>query len=601
MKKTLTLALLFLLSLTKLSAQSNTVAAGGEATGSGGTASFTAGEVFYTYKSGSSASVTEGVQQSYLELPTGVISGSATICAGSSTQLSIALTGQGPWFGTLSDGTAFSGSDNPLLVTVTPTTNTTYTIATLSSETATASAADLSGSATITVRALVTYYADIDGDGYGNAAVSQSACIQPAGFVLNSTDCNDAVAAINPGHVEVLYNGIDDNCDGQLDEGFQLTSTLQSVSCGQSLTAMGSLVYANINYSATAYRFKVVNNTTGAIQYVDNTHHWFALNWLAFYDYATQYTVSVQLQIAGVWLGYYGSTCTVNTPAVNAPGGTLQLNPSQCGATLTSIGSVIAATPLSGATGYRFRVTDVTPGVTGSNLIQVKDRSYHWFTLPMLNRFNYGSTYMVEVAVKTTGGYSAYGSACMVNTPAVPMLASCGAVVPTAGSLVYTTSMNSVSQYRFQVTKVSDQTTVTFDTNKYWFSFRVNVPGFTPNVAYSVRIAVMTSGTWSAFGDACEITSPAAATRTDEAALPTFEALAFPNPFSNEFKLNVTTSTEGAVELRVYDMLGKLLDARTIQAIDFISEDFGTNYPAGVYNVIVTQGENVKTLRVIKR
>jgi hypothetical protein len=291
----------------------------------------------------------------------------------------------------------------------------------------------------------------------------------------------------------------------------------------------------------------------------------------------------------------------VSTPAVNAPGGSLQLNPSMCGATLTSIGSVIAATPLSGATGYRFRVTDVTPGVTGSNLIQEKNRSYHWFTLPMLSRFNYGSTYMVEVAVKTTAGYSAYGSACMVYSPAVPMLVSCGAVVPTAGSLVYTSAMNSVSQYRFQVTKVSDQTTVTFDTNKYWFSFRVNVPGFTPETGYSVRVAVMTSGTWSAFGDACEIVSPAASSRNEEVTSPTFEALAFPNPFSNEFKLNVTTSTEGAVELRVYDMLGKLLDARTIQAIDFISEDFGTNYPAGVYNVIVTQGEEVKTLRVIKR
>jgi hypothetical protein len=111
----------------------------------------------------------------------------------------------------------------------------------------------------------------------------------------------------------------------------------------------------------------------------------------------------------------------------------------------------------------------------------------------------------------------------------------------------------------------------------------------------------MTSGTWSAFGDACEIVSPAASSRNEEVTSPTFEALAFPNPFSNEFKLNVTTSTEGAVELRVYDMFGKLLDARTIQAIDFISEDFGTNYPAGVYNVIVTQGEEVKTLRVIKR
>jgi hypothetical protein len=449
-----------------------------------------------------------------------------------------------------------------------------------------------------------TYYADVDGDGFGNASTSIQGytCLgTPAGYVTNATDCNDAVAAINPAHVEVLYNGVDDNCDGQLDEGFQLTTNLQSVSCGATLNSIGSLVYTDINWNATAYRFKVVNNTTGDIQYVDNSHQWFALNWLASYDYTTQYTISVQLQIAVVWLGYYGSTCTVNSPVVNAPGGSLQLNPSQCGATLTSIGSVIAATPLSGATGYRFRVTDITPGVTGSNLIQEKNRSYHWFTLPMLTRYNYGSTYLVEVAVKTTGGYSAYGSACTVYTPSAPVLTSCGTIVPTAGSLVYTSSLNSVSQYRFQVTKVSDQTTVTFDTNKYWFSFRVNVPGYTADTGYSVRVAVMTAGTWSAFGDACEIVSPAASSRNEEVTSPTFEALAFPNPFSNEFKLNVTTSTEGAVQLRVYDMLGKLLDARTIQAIDFISEDFGTNYPAGVYNIVVSQGEEVKTLRLIKR
>jgi len=151
MKQLLRFTLVFLLSLTKLSAQSNTVTLGGEASGSGGTSSFTSGEVFYTFKTSDSGSSTDGVQQGYLVLPTGVISGTATICAGNTTQLSIALTGQGPWFGTLSDGTGFSGSDNPLLVTVTPTTNTTYTIATLSSETATASAADLSGSATVTV------------------------------------------------------------------------------------------------------------------------------------------------------------------------------------------------------------------------------------------------------------------------------------------------------------------------------------------------------------------------------------------------------------------------------------------------------------------
>ena len=449
-----------------------------------------------------------------------------------------------------------------------------------------------------------TYYADLDGDGFGDASTSIQGytCLgTPAGYVTNATDCNDAVAAINPGHVEVLYNGVDDNCDGQIDEGFQLTSPLQTVSCGAILPSLGSLIYANINWNATAYRFKVVNNTTGDIQYYINSHHWFALNMLTDYHYATTYTISVELQKAGIWLGYYGSTCEVSSPAILSSAGALQVIPSQCNATLPSIGTVIFTTPVSGATGYRFRVTDVTPGATGDNLIQEKNRSYHWFTLPMLSRFNYGSTYLVEVAVKTTGGYSAYGSACMVYTPVVPMLVSCGTVVPTPGSLVYTSAMNSVSQYRFQVTKVSDQTSVTFDTNKFWFSLRVNVPGYTPATGYSVRVAVMTGGNWSPFGDACEITSPAASSRNEEVGSSVFETQAFPNPFSSEFKLNVTTSTEGTVELRVYDMLGKLLDARTIQAIDFISEDFGTNYPAGVYNVIVTQGEEVKTLRMIKR
>jgi hypothetical protein len=356
------------------------------------------------------------------------------------------------------------------------------------------------------------------------------------------------------------------------------------------------LLYADINWNATGYRFKVVNNTTGATQYVDNSHQWFALNWLASYDYSTTYTVSVQLQIAGEWLGYYGSTCTVNTPI-----GSLQLIPSQCGTTLPSIGTVISTTPQAGATGYRFRITDVTPGATGSNLLQVKDRSYHWFTLPMLSRYNYGSTYMVEVALKTTGGYTNYGSPCYVTTPALPSLVNCGAVIPTSRSLVYTTAANSVSQYRFQVTKVSDQSTVTFDTNKFWFSFRVNVPGYTPETGYSVRVAVMTAGTWSPFGDACEIVSPAAAARGEEVGSSVFEAQAFPNPFTSEFKLNVATSTEGAVELKVYDMLGKLIEAKSINTIDYISEDLGSAYPAGVYNVIVTQGENAKTLRMIKR
>jgi hypothetical protein len=65
MKKSIIFTLFFLLCMVRLSAQSNTGAVGGEATGSGGSASYSIGQLFYTTHSGSNGSVEQGIQQAY--------------------------------------------------------------------------------------------------------------------------------------------------------------------------------------------------------------------------------------------------------------------------------------------------------------------------------------------------------------------------------------------------------------------------------------------------------------------------------------------------------------------------------------------------------
>jgi hypothetical protein len=54
-----------------------------------------------------------------------------------------------------------------------------------------------------------TFYADADGDGFGNATTSIVNCVPPVGYVTNNTDCNDADSTEFPGATWVLDNDND--------------------------------------------------------------------------------------------------------------------------------------------------------------------------------------------------------------------------------------------------------------------------------------------------------------------------------------------------------------------------------------------------------
>jgi hypothetical protein len=64
-KKTITSIAFLLLGLGGLYAQESPTTAGGEATGTGGTASYSVGQVVYTTATGTNGSVAQGVQQPY--------------------------------------------------------------------------------------------------------------------------------------------------------------------------------------------------------------------------------------------------------------------------------------------------------------------------------------------------------------------------------------------------------------------------------------------------------------------------------------------------------------------------------------------------------
>jgi hypothetical protein len=93
-------------------------------------------------------------------------------------------------------------------------TTVTYTVTDVNGNVATATQV-----VTVEVNPANIWYVDADGDNYGVAGATVTACSQPTGYAANTTDCNDANVNINPGEIEICGNTIDDNCNGTSEEG----------------------------------------------------------------------------------------------------------------------------------------------------------------------------------------------------------------------------------------------------------------------------------------------------------------------------------------------------------------------------------------------
>lgn len=295
--------------------------------------------------------------------------------------------------------------------------------------------------------------------------------------------------------------------------------------------------------------------------------------------------------------------CESPTLAVTVTVGTGVTNviATQCGSTLADYNSVIYANLVPGAQAYRFRVTHL-----GTNQVIIRDYALRNLYLRSLSFYRYDQAYSIEVAVRRNNIWEPYGAACTVSTPVAltqVRATQCGSTLTSSSDLVYADYVYATTSYRFRVTNTLTNSVQTIDRPVRSFSFSL-VTDYSIGTIYNVDVAVMnTDGSYLPFGPVCTVTTPGAPFKelTTKSVVDVFEVSGIPNPFSENFKLNVTSSSVEPVSISVYDMLGKLIETKEVSTNDLENFEAGANYPNGVYNIIVSQGDNVKSVRMIKR
>jgi hypothetical protein len=119
-------------------------------------------------------------------------------------------------------------------------------------------------------------------------------------------------------------------------------------------------------------------------------------------------------------------------------------------------------------------------------------------------------------------------------------------------------------------------------------------------ITYYYRARV-TLGSCTADSNVITVTLNAATKNTSDGNYVGLVVSAYPNPFNNAFNVKTITNSEENFVIKAYDMTGKMVYNKEI-AIDAIDNELiGEQFRAGMYTIVVQQGEELKTIRVIKK
>ena len=359
-------------------------------------------------------------------------------------------------------------------------------------------------------------------------------------------------------------------------------------------------------YTTIKYRFSITNvltNTT-APDIIQTSR--FVNIPASILAYNAQYTIKASAVINDEVLPYAGNTITVFTPSFPL----ITLAQAICGTTLASLTSTISANPGLNAISYTFRIrlsgdtSGTNYGYSTSASQFVGANTFTGFSL------SYGTNYSVAVQYRfpdpLTGLLvnSGYGGECTITTPKFPLIALaspvCGSLVGTLNSNITASPAPYATLYQFRIRKTANVggPYVESTPNASRFS-SLSAFGITLayNTSYSISVRYSISNilraVWSGYGPECIIITPLSRA--------SFKAKAYPNPFANNFMIDVTTSSSSRVNLKVYDMIGRLIEQREVNVSEMETTTIGDYYLSGLYNVVISQENNIQSLIVVKR
>ena len=164
-------------------------------------------------------------------------------------------------------------------------------------------------------------------------------------------------------------------------------------------------------------------------------------------------------------------------------------------------------------------------------------------------------------------------------------------------SVTIPNSVTSIGDYAFYYSTGLTSVTVNWSTpleiNNTVFQ-NVNRPTVVLNVPYGTTSLYEAASVWTDFliNETLGVT-PFSATNA-------FDLIAYPNPSNNVFNIKIKGANDETVSLSVFDMMGRQIENKVINAIDVKNITLGQNYSSGIYNVIVAQGGNTKSVRLVK-